>query len=653
MKRHLRLVLVSLLAAAATVGWVVPARADTNPTVTIGDFKSVQDFYQGVLTFRASQVVQPDRRSVAATVDGKAVPITVQNTTHLQRTALLVIDTSGSMGSSGMQTVRQATAVYLRELPSDVQVGVLRFASAPDVVLQPTTDRGAVQKAVEGLRSGGNTALYAAVQDATRLLGAGGDRSIVLLSDGADTESKQPAKDLAADAAALKAQGIRVDVVRFKNRDKDAERALAQFAVAGGGSDVLADDTTGVAAAFRSSARALNSQAQFTLQPSARLSGSHRLTISGTTAGRPFAVSQQMNFGSLPRSSASPSAAAHAAPTSAPASVAGHTRGTSWSLWIGGVLLALGLFVLTYVLVTPSRHSQRERRIATIQSYLEAASHQGKQVHERGPSALRETVVGISERFMSKRGSAERTIQLLQRADLPLRAGEWLLLRVVAILVLAIVGALLLGGAAPVGIIIGTVVGFALPVGILRFKASRRTAAFEKQLPQVLTLVATSLRSGFGLPQALEAVSRDAAEPAAKELSRALAQVQIGSDLSDALDDVSTRMGTESLHMAVMAIRIQRQVGGNLAETLDTTAHTLREREALRGQVAALSAEGRLSAAILIALPICLFLYMTFVNYDYIKLLWTTGIGVVMLIGTCVLMVIGTIWMRKTVQIEV
>jgi tight adherence protein B len=303
--------------------------------------------------------------------------------------------------------------------------------------------------------------------------------------------------------------------------------------------------------------------------------------------------------------------------------------------------------------VTPSRTSRRERRIATIQSYLEAASHRGKTVQERGPSALRETLVGIGERVMNKRGSASRTIQLIQRADLPLRAGEWLVLRVLAILILAFIGILLLADAVLIGLVLGAIVGFALPAAVLRFKASRRTAAFEKQLPQVLTLVATSLRSGFGLPQALEAVTRDAAEPAGKELSRALAQVQIGSDLSDALDEVSTRMGTESLHMAVMAIRIQRQVGGNLAETLDTTAHTLREREALRGQVAALSAEGRLSAAILIALPICLFLYMTLVNYDYIKLLWTTGVGVVMLVGTCVLMGVGIIWMRKTVQIEV
>jgi tight adherence protein B len=105
--------------------------------------------------------------------------------------------------------------------------------------------------------------------------------------------------------------------------------------------------------------------------------------------------------------------------------------------------------------------------------------------------------------------------------------------------------------------------------------------------------------------------------------------------------------------MAVMAIRIQREVGGNLAETLGTTAKTLRERESLYRQVRALSAEGRLSAYILVALPICIFFYMLWVNEEYISLLWTTTTGLAMSIGAIVLLVLGIFWMRKVVRIEV
>lgn len=325
----------------------------------------------------------------------------------------------------------------------------------------------------------------------------------------------------------------------------------------------------------------------------------------------------------------------------------------SWIPLLGGCAVAAAVFLLIYVLLTPPALSRRERRLATVQPYLHAVLHGPKETHERMPSAVRVAVDDLAERFMNRRSSTDRTMQLIERADLPLRAGQWLVLRVLAVVFGGTLGWMLLGHAAAVGALLGVITGYFLPSAVVRLKAARRTRAFEKQLPQVLALVGSSLRSGFGLPQALDAVARDAAEPTAKELSRALAQVRIGSDIADALDDAATRMGTESLHMTVMAIRIQRQVGGNLAETLETTVHTLRDREALRGQVASLSAEGRLSAWILIALPIGLFLYMLAVNEAYIALLWTTAVGLVALIASIVLLIIGVFWMRKLVRIEV
>ena len=157
----------------------------------------------------------------------------------------------------------------------------------------------------------------------------------------------------------------------------------------------------------------------------------------------------------------------------------------------------------------------------------------------------------------------------------------------------------------------------------------------------MLMLVATSLASGFSLLQALDAVAKDAPEPASKEFSRALAEARIGTDVSDALDHMAVRMDSENMRWTTMAIRIQREVGGNLAETLRTTAATLRERGMLRRQVRALSAEGRLSAYILIALPVLLFVYSYFVNYDYISLLWTTVIGIVMSVAGLISMGLG------------
>jgi tight adherence protein B len=151
----------------------------------------------------------------------------------------------------------------------------------------------------------------------------------------------------------------------------------------------------------------------------------------------------------------------------------------------------------------------------------------------------------------------------------------------------------------------------------------------------------------------VEAVIRDAPDPVATELGRAQAETRLGTELPDALDRVAHRMNSTTMSWTVMAMRIQSEVGGNLAETLRTTAKTLRERESLHRQVRALSAEGRLSAYILIALPILLFLYVYVVNRDYISLLWTNPIGIFLSVATVAMMAIGVVWMRKVVQVEV
>jgi tight adherence protein B len=183
--------------------------------------------------------------------------------------------------------------------------------------------------------------------------------------------------------------------------------------------------------------------------------------------------------------------------------------------------------------------------------------------------------------------------------------------------------------------------------------AKRRSKKFETQLPDVLTLVASSLSTGFSLLQALDAVAKDAAEPAAKEFSRALAETRIGADVGEALEHMATRMQSDNMKWTTMAIRIQREVGGNLAETLRTTAKTLREREELARHVRALSAEGRLSAYILMGLPIGIFFYTMKTNHDYVALLWTRPLGLAMLGGGIISLGIGWAWMRKVVDVKV
>jgi tight adherence protein B len=315
----------------------------------------------------------------------------------------------------------------------------------------------------------------------------------------------------------------------------------------------------------------------------------------------------------------------------------------------------LGLVVVGIAVSSSSLKSGRQTRVDSIDSYVTpSAPRKGKKRQRQ--AAMSESLVFLGERMMEGRESTGKTMGLIERADLPLRAGEWWVLRIVALVAgVAVSMSLIRGGTIMtlVAALLGVVLGVFAPAFILRFLAKRRARKFDGQLPDVLTLVASSLSTGFSLPQALDAVAKDAADPSAKEFARALAETRIGADIADSLERMSDRMDSANMRWTAMAIRIQREVGGNLAETLRITAKTLREREELQRHVRALSAEGRLSAYILIALPIGIFLYTMQTNREYIELLWTRPLGMVMCAVGIVQLVIGWFWMKKTVEVKV
>ena len=657
----MRRVVGMAVAAAALVLPGAPLAAAADPvTVGISDLTASGSTLTGVLTLRSRSAVRVDAGSMKARVDGQDAPISITQAPMVGRRAMLVIDTSGSMKLTGMDTVRTATAQYLKDVPADVLVGVATFADTAGVDLAPTADRAAVQRVVNGLVARGDTSLYAGMRSAISALGTTGDRSIVLLSDGADTKDKAKDMSRVAVTAALKAAGVRTDVVQFQTTDPEAVVALRGFAAANGGSVVAAGDTAAVTAAFRDSAKALDSQVEFTINAPAGPVKAHAVTLAGTAGSQKFAFARTLEFGSAGATpSPTPSAPVAAPPAPAalpPIGPLPAVASQDWLPWVASGLVALALFALGTAVVLPSLQTRRERRVAAVESYVAPLGTAMAQGRARA-TPVTEQLTAFGDRVMKDRRGTEGTMALMERADLPFRAGEWFIVHVCTGVVATALVYVVMRGAGPLGLLIallmGGGLGFALPTVALRFLAARRAKKFERVLPDVLMLVATSLRSGFGLPQALDAVARDAAEPAAKEFSRALAETRIGTDVSDALTHMADRMDSTAMRWTVMAIRIQRDVGGNLADTLLTTAKTLREREGLRRMVATLSAEGKLSAYILVALPIGLFGYMCMVNYEYVSLLWSNALGIAMLVATIVMLGIGIVWMRKVVQIEV
>ena len=256
--------------------------------------------------------------------------------------------------------------------------------------------------------------------------------------------------------------------------------------------------------------------------------------------------------------------------------------------------------------------------------------------------------VAVVDRVLAG-GQRQRSIALsLAQAGLAMTAGDFVVLVVMAVLAAVAVG-FLLGGP-----LVALALGLATPLLaklLLGFRAGRRRSRFADQLDDSLQLMASSLRAGHSLLRAMDAVSKEAPAPTSEEFSRVVNETRVGRDLSPSLDDVAARMGSDDFTWVAQAIAIHREVGGNLAEVLDAVGHTIRERNQIRRQVKALAAEGKLSAIVLMALPlgITAFLYTT--NRPYIMRFTEGPLGWA-LAGTAVVMLIaGALWLRSTVRI--
>ena len=316
---------------------------------------------------------------------------------------------------------------------------------------------------------------------------------------------------------------------------------------------------------------------------------------------------------------------------------------------IAGVVFAVAsTFLIGYaVLDAVFGRTPMQRRLSSLRLFTVGA----RQEKDPGLRALRISLGRAVERSPLLTALAARSEKRLDRAATGMRPAEWLALRMVA----AGAGALVLSAVLPVwlGFPLGLVVGFALPAVLLRARIKRRQNVFADELPAMLQLILSSLRSGFTLQQSIEAGVRDDEGPVAEEFTRALSETRINGEFEDAMGRVGERIGSDDMIWLVMALRLQREVGGSLAEVMQTTAETMRERAYLRRHVRTLSAEGRISAYILAALPIGVAAMLTATRPEYVRPLINTPIGLVLLLSAVLLMVIGGVWLRASVKIEI
>jgi tight adherence protein B len=271
--------------------------------------------------------------------------------------------------------------------------------------------------------------------------------------------------------------------------------------------------------------------------------------------------------------------------------------------------------------------------------------------------ALRPKRVGklpIISSFLAGRSSTDATAQRLERADMRLTVSEFVAVRAFVALIFACIVYFLVGSGIGIALVlIGGFIGWLLPSMYVTFAINRRVSNLNKQLPDALALLSNSIKAGFGLMQALDMASKETAHPLGTELKRTMADIHIGSGTEEALLNLAKRSGSDDLDIVITAMLIQQTTGGNLAEILDNVAHTMRERIRIRGEIKTLTSQQLLTGFVIGGLPFAMVVLFWLMNPDYMRPLFTTTIGYVMLAGAAVLEFFGVMLIRKILDIEV
>jgi tight adherence protein B len=598
-----------------------------------------------------------DRDSFTVTMNGQPIQVDAatplgERTADRQPAVILAVDTSGSMRDfNNIDTARNAAANFARQLRSGMQVGVMSFANEPAVERDLTADAGAVQAAIAALDVDdpqADTALYDAVVLASQKLAAEpGQRNLVVLSDGRH-EGTTTTIEAAIDAARKNDVAVFTVGLEVPGRPQD-QAALRRLSRETGGTSVPAS-APNLVERLGGIGLALASQYEVDLSLPAGLGSQVDFRLRVTAGGKEdelrvpqFLLGPQASPATLP------------VPAEPPPAPALSRLESQQGRYIIAILGFTTILLACLLLFGPGSRSGRPyralRQRLSPYSLTPAIADDQPRLTAFGSSEWAGRATAMAETLV-RRGNLEETfLDRLEAAGLNMRVAEFVLISlgsafIPPLLVLIVTRNLLLSALV---VLLGTVGPFLF----LAVRASRRQAKFDEQLPSTLQLLAGALQAGHSLQQAVDTVVHEAGDPIAGEFQRVLTEARLGRPLEEAFEAMAKRTGSVDFEWTVMAIRLQRQVGGNLAEVLNTVSQTIRDRYTLKRQIRALSAEGRLSSLILSVLPVLLFVGLLLLNPQFLRPLYTTGIGIMMMAGSGVLMVIGVFWLKKLTEIKV
>jgi tight adherence protein B len=550
------------------------------------------------------------------------------------KSVLLAIDTSRSMKGQALADAIRAARAFVAAKPGSDRVAIATFGDEAQLLTRfssATIDADiALRELHVSARQG--TALNDAVALGSQALGNEvlPGRILILLTDGNDLGS---ATSEAAALAAARSAGVAVYPVGIRS-DQFSPEALRRLASGTGGTYRVASSSKALTAAYAEIAAELRRTWVLSwvtgrlpgeaVGLKAVVSGVGSDTLSATVPGR----TDEERAGD-------PSALL---PDAAYSSRLG-------SLAVG---LAVGLLLLlAWALVAHARRGGWVQR--RISGHL-APTRRHDRSAPRERFATGAALLRATEGAFSHLRSWRKVHALLERADLPLRTVEFLYITAGCAFVFGLLAAF--AAQSTLVILVALVLGALMPFGFAWLKARRRSTAFEEQLPDVLLTMAASLKAGHSFKSALQTIVDEGAEPASKEFNRVLTETRLGRPMEAALAEMPPRVGSKNLEFVITAVTIQGSVGGSLAGLFDMVADTVRNRQQFARKIKGLTAMGRASAYVLVALPFVLAGALTLLNRTYMDPLWHTSAGHKMLMLMVVMITLGSLMLKKIVSFK-
>jgi len=609
-----------LMALAATVALAVPAAASAATSVQIRhvDLKTFPEVRVTVLAPAGTRPVLNE--------NGGGAPFAKARQLGSAEALVLAIDNSESMQGRPLREAKRAAHEFLLDRARQASAfGLVAFGHEALVLTRSNELGGDVAQTLDALAPDAvpGTALYDAVVSAVGRLRhlSTGARILVLLTDGRDVGSAASLKDA---ISAAETAGVTVYAIAAGSRtDLETLRTLAGST---GGRVFDSADVSGLAATYASLGRELDRTWLLTYLTKSRPGDSVSV---GVRAGGASAV-QRLRI---------------------PGAALGSGGPLPEALVHRGFVLFFVIALAALLFATAAAGLVRSQRAPEIRRLLDP--HVKRREQSKGKSerrALLNPLFEWAESSLEDLPGHAWLSRCLERSGVKLRLGHLPYLALAGALVFGVFSIVL--GIGPILSLLLLLIGFASPLVALKIVGARRAKAFDRQLPDMLATIASTLRAGHGLRTALRSVADDGSPPASEELVRVLGEERLGRPLDEAINAMCKRIGSEDMEYVATAINVQSQAGGSLATLFDTLSETVRERQRHTRKVRALTSMGRMSATILICLPFGLAALMTLISPKYMSPFIKTSTGHVLIVFCLGSMAIGALLLKRIVNVR-